>query len=740
MAPPETLLAKKPLEVDKVRRAETLLGHTLAVTEAANHLAETLAPSIAAISTCGPQTISQWKNAVALTAWMHDWGKANDHFQHMLADPSFSQGIRHEAVSLIMVHELESWLTPVWKDLPEWVKCGVLFAVSGHHLKFPDPFADVRHGTRVTLFMGHDGFGTLLQEGASTFGLGPPPNLENKEYSLLTRGDLRRTLFALQRELDVNLTETEKLLIATVKATTMAADLAGSALPSKTDSISEWMNLRLDRTLGVEQIQQIAEGRLDGYKPILFQRQAQETSENTVLIEAGCGSGKTVAAYLWASHRAAGKRLFFCYPTTCTASEGFAGYLHDPEFDALLVHSRAQIDYRLLDNMPEPTHEETDLRQSRLEALETWPFPAVVCTAHTVLGLLENVRRGIYAWPSLARAAFVFDEIHAFSDRLFSYLLRFLHAFRGSPVLLMTATLPPSRRSALQRCCESRGGLKTIHGPVRREEAKRYILATVDVERAWQDARATLADGGKVLWVCNTVARAMKTMEEALRLSLPVEPFHSRYRYKDRLARQRKVIDGFEPDKPAMLAVTTQVAEMSLDLSADLLVTEHAPVPAMIQRLGRLNRFDEVPDEPKEALLIEPENRLPYEEELWQGVGEWITLVCDGTAKAQRELAEAFIAVTSTGTSEVAPALRCEWLDGLWTSLKDKRAIEEGGYAIEVIREEDVQVGSPAEYAIPIPFPKGDAWKDWQRVGRYLVAPQGTIVYDEMRGAKWSNR
>ena len=189
--------------------------------------------------------------------------------------------------------------------------------------------------------------------------------------------------------------------------------------------------------------------------------------------------------------------------------------------------------------MPIPGHEETELREMGLEALETWPIPAVVCTAHTVLGIMENIARGIYAWPSIARSVFIFDEIHAFSRRLFNYLLRFLETFPGAPILLMTATLPPARKAALERSCRVRGGLRVIKGPEKREKALRYILMRSTEEEAWETADRVIRDGGKVLWICNTINRCLGRADYARNSGLPVCVFHSRFRYKDRLERQR---------------------------------------------------------------------------------------------------------------------------------------------------------------------------------------------------------
>ncbi len=209
----------------------------------------------------------------------------------------------------------------------------------------------------------------------------------------------------------------------------------------------------------------------------------------------------------------------------------------------------------------------------------------------------------------------------------------------------MTATLPPNRKSALENICQTRGKLEVITGPKTREEAKRYQMYKSTHEQAWTLVNEKLQQGKKILWVCNTVSRSIEVADKAQAEGLPVKLYHSRYRYKDRLKHQRQVIDGFLPHQPAMLAVTTQVAEMSLDLSADLLVSEYAPVPAMIQRMGRLNRFEEIPQDIAVASFIEPENCHPYtfkdkdeEEKLWVEIKEWLQHLCDDKPKSQREL------------------------------------------------------------------------------------------------------
>ncbi len=145
-----------------------------------------------------------------------------------------------------------------------------------------------------------------------------------------------------------------------------------------------------------------------------------------------------------------------------------------------------------------------------------------------------------------------------------------------------------------------------ISGDDAAEKAGRYRLewidkresATTNKESAsipdeyWRAVKSALDNGDKVLWVCNTVADAVRIYDEAEKLGDDVKRtlFHSRFCYHHRVDRQNEIRTAFGKDESPCLAVTTQVCEMSLDISADLLVTALPPFPALMQRMGRLNR------------------------------------------------------------------------------------------------------------------------------------------------------
>jgi len=474
-----------------------------------------------------------------------------------------------------------------------------------------------------------------------------------------------------------------------------------------------------------------------------------------VLLRAGCGTGKTLAAYLRAARRWPAKRIYFCYPTTGTATEGFRGYLFDPDvgrskYGARLFHSRAATDLEMI--LHAAGDEDRNDEMWRGEALLAWSTPIVSCTVDTVLSLLQNQRRGLFAWPALAKSAFVFDEIHAYDQKLFGVLLRFLEALRGVPVLLMTASLPVTRRQAIADCLARRGeALAEVSGPREIEQMPRYHR--MDGVDPFQAVREELRCGGKVLWVCNTVARAMETVAKLADCGPLV--YHSRFRYEDRVARHAEVVGAFERERsePA-LAVCTQVAEMSLDLSATLLVTELAPVPALIQRLGRLNRWalpsgrgeSAPPTQP--FIVIEPLDNhgslatAPYDTgELgdWPAVSRrWLAaLAAQGISQA--DLTNAW---QELDTSEAPCPSASPWLEGGPTTRVD--ATREASPGITVILEgmdsDDVKAGrkTAAQVALPMPPPPRQLnWRQWRRLQGLPVAPASSISYDPKWGASW---
>ncbi len=321
----------------------------------------------------------------------------------------------------------------------------------------------------------------------------------------------------------------------------------------------------------------------------------------------------------------------------------------------------------------------------------------------------------------------------------------------------MTASLPPERLEAIRK---TRPDLNVIDGPSDLECLRRYAPRLSDAVDVFDAVRATIAKGGKVLWVRNRVTWANQTFADC-RKTLPavvVEIYHSRFRYRDRSRRHRRVIDAFKKPGCSAVLVATQVAEMSLDLSADLLVSDIAPIPALIQRMGRLNRYWMPGErgEPKPALFI-PVNSSeakPYRAEDLAAAQLWLERLTEsGKPVSQRELSEGFERVGQGAQIDIRRAEKnAEFISGVWETRVGQT--REQGNTISVLLDQDWTAWRNAsredhpsrewlrEHEVSIPLRQEVL--DWMRE-RYLpIAPSSAIRYDwddetgEGTGAEWN--
>lgn len=737
MAPPgfRRLLAKSSSTPESPREAETLVGHTRQVLEAARILLATTGDASVEAAGLPPAFAGRLSRIVRMAALVHDIGKCSDHFQHMVRRTrAVPQLIRHEALTLFLCwpsSTLGEWLRAAMPDLEDYLFA--IVAAGGHHRQFPDgaiASAESGAGTEIRLFTGHEDFVAVLGLAAAEFGLPSMPTLDPATVIQASRRSRPEAIFArFEDEFEGcgTVAATARRLLALSKAMTLAADLAGSALPRAGEGPS-WISGELMNRADGSRLRGVVERALEGGSPRPFQVSVAASRAPVTLVTAGCGTGKTVAAYLWASEIGGGRQIWFTYPTTGTATEGYRDYVADADLDGRLEHSRAAVDLELLGLDGEhPVREQ-------LRALRIWGAHVVTATVDSLLGIVQNQRRGLAAWPALARSAVVFDEIHAYDGRLFGALCRFLEEMPGIPVLLMTASLPEARRAALRSLAERVHGvpLAEVPGPAELESLPRYERAHAG--DADEQVRRCLSEGGKVLWVSNTVGRCVAVADRSF--APAAEIYHSRFRYRDRLRRHEAVIGAFRREGPAF-ASTTQVAEMSLDLSADILVTDLAPVPALIQRLGRLNRRAS-PDRPipPRPFLVLPFAGLPYGEAELAEAREWLE------ALPNRPLSQRDLAAAWSSDGPTPDSVHSRWLDGGFRTTCD--ALREAGAGLTVLLERDAEpvarrAVSAEEVALPMPpVPRGLEWRTWRQVEWMPVAPESAIYYDPRRGGRWA--
>jgi CRISPR-associated endonuclease/helicase Cas3 len=742
--------------------------------------------------------------------WFEDIGKANSHFQDMVTcAPQIEQLLRHETISGMLLwreEALRRWIEP---SLGEWF-IPALWAAMGHHRKFDQDTIANKNCPSLNVFLGHEDFKVILRDLGRDLALTqPPPTLTDLTIAADTREpcdvaarNALRDLKDAFKEAKAEFSSDEwRRRIGVMKALGIAADVAASAVAAEgemasnyslTDFINQTLTVGLtdadfNRLIHEWALRHCGEKKFSnpsklgsGLEVRPFQTEVADSPSLVTLARAGCGSGKSLAAYLWAKAWRAKTgqsnfRLFFCLPTTGTTTEHFKDYALESGVPSSLAHSRSGVD---LKSLAETACQEADSgigdaalgalndARDKIESLALWDTPLVVSTADTVLGLMANARKSLYAFPAIASSVIVFDEIHAFDNRLFGHLLMFLKFFPNQPILLMTASLPAHRLDILRSV---RPDLNIVNGPREFEELKRYELhRSASEDDAWRAVEACVAANGKMLWVRNRVEWANETYKACLERfpDATVNVYHSRFRYKDRSGLHRYVIDRFkeEPTR-AQILIATQVAEMSLDLSADLLVTDIAPIPSLIQRLGRLNRKSEPrnPRQPKTSLVcgLPPAKSekdkpwLPYAENDINDAESWLReLIARGNPLSQYDLADAFGGFSNAEAFDIddADEAAC-FVSGLWETRPGKTRGD--GYTVSVILDEDLKRcdrrgrnGEPTrdwltEHEVAIPF-KSEVLK-WGLTGNRRIASSQFITYDfnsetmKGTGARWAN-
>jgi CRISPR-associated endonuclease/helicase Cas3 len=614
----------------------------------------------------------------------HDWGKANNGFQEML-EGGPPQLLRHEVVSALLLNHPSVWR---WLDDVAGIDPPVvLAAVLGHHLKAREATFG-QPGTEADAILCLDWSGLRRQFAGLITGSAQDRALPDDVpplWSFRSRpriAGLHDALRKLRDRLETLGDDLEddvprRRLLWAVRAALIAADSAGSGLFREGKPVAAWIGAAFDpagrldgeaieRKVIRPRLEQIGD-RWTGWNPFQEACGDRERVPARALLLAPCGSGKTLAAWRWIAARCAERpiaRAIFLYPTRGTATEGYRDYAaHAGPEEAALVHGTAELD---IDDIHPDIPDEERIRQARLFALQQWPRRIFSATVDQFLGFLQHGYGPTCLLPLLADSVVVLDEVHSYDRGMFSGLLQFLRHF-DVPALCMTATLLPRRRDQLALGSPELGdaGLTIIDGLDLGGDAgaltriagyKRYRIATVPDETAAElVVREALAAGKRVLWVVNVVDRAQEIARRfavdpgsrGLRTSTGVRVFcyHSRYRARDRRRWHGRVVRAFrkpsETRPPrAVLAVTTQVCEMSLDLDADVLVSEYAPATALVQRLGRCCRdmrahgMGRVGD----VVLYPPESKAPYDDHDLLGVDAFVAALATAGLVSQSDL------------------------------------------------------------------------------------------------------
>jgi CRISPR-associated endonuclease/helicase Cas3 len=219
-----------------------------------------------------------------------------------------------------------------------------------------------------------------------------------------------------------------------------------------------------------------------------------------------------------------------------------------------------------------------------------------VLTPHQLASLVFATKGYEALMVDLKDCDIILDEIHTYSETTQAIVLKIVEILcsAGCRLHIGTATMP----TVLYNCL-----LELLGGRNNSYEVKlsgdtldtfdRHIIHKVDsLDSLDSVIGEAIRTKQKILLVCNRVKRAQelyKSIQEDYP-DIPKMLVHSRFKRIDRNRLETALRVTYNNNPESCIVVSTQVMEVSLDISFDLMITECAPIDALIQRFGRINR------------------------------------------------------------------------------------------------------------------------------------------------------
>ena len=531
-----------------------------------------------------------WREKLVRCAVLHDLGKIHAEFVKRLKGEGRTE-IRHELVSLLFcINFLEL-------DKDE------LFAIATHH----KGIVDTQSGTKGILSPDHIGDFTqqwfdsdsaifqreVVFQWLQLFSLNTL--VTEREIIKLLPTELKKTLNLKYQPRAIPKIEERKKLSFT-RAILMAADHLGSA--RKENDIPKY------KSLAIEDFQPNKDGVYFPFRP--FQERLQNIKSD-IILHAPTGSGKTEAALNWVyANQTENARVFYLLPYTASINAMVKRLQkHYNEDVVTALHSKT-IDFFYEQISEEHSNEEKNFQKIEQEAKDKKSlskeifYPVKVATLHQILKASLKGKGWELTLFDYKNALFIIDEFHTYDALLTGMLLASIKLFRrlfNAKFFFLSATIPDFMLNLIinevfeadkTRLIRPDPGQEQDSVVMDRKRHQLYTFNDLTILDKIGLIQAYLKKGNSVLVIVNNVKTAQALYEE-IDFSASVQLLHSGFNKRDRIEIERTITHDDVTKRPQLL-IATQAVEVSLDIDYDIGFIENAPIDALIQRFGRINR------------------------------------------------------------------------------------------------------------------------------------------------------
>lgn len=340
--------------------------------------------------------------------------------------------------------------------------------------------------------------------------------------------------------------------------------------------------------------------------------------QHTIVV-APTGAGKTDFLF-----RRTNKRVFYTLPFQASINAMFERVKNDlketnPELDIRLLHSASKI-------VAGKNREEKALQNLVGSAIK-------VLTPHQIASVVFGTNGYESVLLDLKGNDIILDEIHTYNGVSRAIVLKIVEVLNqiGCNIHIGTATMPSS---LYNKILEILGKVNVFEVKLKDVELEKFNRHTVYKLNDWGESQNIISQAinknEKVLIVTNRVHKAQEWYLEfkSTYPEIPILLLHSRFKRGDRNKKEKELLgiddngnslNKFNTSDSACIVVSTQVVEVSLDISFDIMITETAPLDSLIQRFGRVNRkrTKETIGKLKPVYVIKPpessNESLPYQ-------------------------------------------------------------------------------------------------------------------------------